>query len=137
MSHDEVTEEADAWLSRGRNDLRAAGILLAADPPLPGDAAFHCQQATEKALKALLTLHRHPFPKTHDLGMLAAPCLEYEPGLHDLLRTAAPLTEYAWRFRYPGDLFAPPVDEVVDATGIAAEVVAKVASRVGGPPRER
>ena len=32
----------------------ARQIDLAAAPPLPGDAAFHCQQATEKALKAFL-----------------------------------------------------------------------------------
>ena len=57
VSHDEVAREADAWLSKARNDLRAARVLLAADPPLPGDAAFHCQQSVEKSLKAFLTLH--------------------------------------------------------------------------------
>ena len=131
MPGDERAEEVDAWLSRARSDLRAAQVLLAAAPPLPGDAAFHCQQAVEKALKALLTYHDHVFPKTHDLGMLAMGCLRFEPGLEDLLRIAAPLTEYAWRFRYPGESFEPPVDEVNDALAIGSEVVTAVASRVG------
>jgi len=41
-----------------------------------------------------------------------------EPGL----RRAAPLTEYAWRFRYPGDLVEPPVEEAREALAIAREV---------------
>jgi HEPN domain-containing protein len=57
-----------AWLARARDDIRGADIDLAAAPPLLGDAAFHCQQAVEKALKAFLTWHDRPFRKTHDLG---------------------------------------------------------------------
>ena len=38
---------------------------MAADPPLLEDALFHCQQAVEKVLKALLTWHDEPFRKTH------------------------------------------------------------------------
>ena len=56
-----------AWLARARDDLRGAEIDLAASPPLLGDAAFHWQQAVEKALKAFLTWHDRPFRKTHDL----------------------------------------------------------------------
>ncbi len=40
------------WLARARMDLRGAEVDLAASPPLCGDAAFRCQQAIEKALKA-------------------------------------------------------------------------------------
>jgi HEPN domain-containing protein len=128
---DERAEEVDAWLSRARSDVRAARVLVAADPALLGNAAFHCQQAVEKALKALLTHHDHVFQKTHDIGVLAKACATYEPGLRDLLRSAAPFTEYAWRFRYPGEIFEPPVEEVGDAMTIGAEVVEAVASRVG------
>lgn len=135
MSREEIAREADAWLSKARDDLRAARVLLAADPPLPGDAAFHSQQSVEKALKALLTLHRHPFQKTHDVGKLSTACLEHEPELHDLLRSAVPLTEYAWRFRYPGRPFAPPVDEVSEAIEIATEVLTQISPRMDGSTR--
>jgi HEPN domain-containing protein len=92
MPPDARAEEAAAWLRRAREDLRAAEVDLAAEPPLLADAAFHCQQAVEKALKGLLARHDHVFPRTHDLAQLARACLEHEPTLEDLLRRAAPLT---------------------------------------------
>ena len=55
MQHDAArSADTRGWLRKAAQDLRGAEIDLAAAPPLPGDAAFHCQQATEKALKAFL-----------------------------------------------------------------------------------
>lgn len=119
--------EAAAWLARARLDLRAATVDLAVEPPLLGDAALHCQQAVEKALKALLALHGRPFRKTHDIGELAVACLEHAPELEPLLRRSAPFTEYAWRFRYPGELFEPERSEVEEALEVATRVVEAVA----------
>lgn len=48
-----VPEEADEWITKAEEDLAAARRLLQ-DDPLPTPAAFHCQQAAEKALKAFL-----------------------------------------------------------------------------------
>jgi hypothetical protein len=36
-------------------------------------------------------------------GELAASVVELSPDLAGLLRRAAPLTDYAWKFRYPRD----------------------------------
>jgi predicted nucleotidyltransferase len=41
---------------------RAHSVDLAAAPPLIGAAVFHCQQATEKSLKAFLALPREVYP---------------------------------------------------------------------------
>jgi HEPN domain-containing protein len=123
-------EEAAAWLARARQDLRAAEVDLQVEPPLLGDAAFHSQQAVEKVLKALLAVHGRPFRKTHDLGELALACLEYEPALEPVLRRSAALTEYAWRFRYPGEVFEPELDEVDEALGIARRVVDEIAALI-------
>lgn len=130
MPPDERAMEVGAWLARARQDVRAANIDLDVDPPLLADAAFHCQQAVEKALKALLTHHDHAFRKTHDIGELALACLEHEPGMERLLRSSAPFTEYAWRFRYPGDVFEPDRDEVVSALAVATDVVEAVSASV-------
>ena len=52
MPHDpQRVQDTRAWLRRAQSDLRAAEIDLTAQPALSGDAAFHCQQAAEKALK--------------------------------------------------------------------------------------
>jgi hypothetical protein len=39
--------EARPWFVKAEHDLRAAGVLLAATPPLLGEAAYYCQQAAE------------------------------------------------------------------------------------------
>lgn len=64
--------EAGAWLEKAAQDLRAGDVDLAASPPLVEDAAFHAQQAVEKALKGFLAAHDRPIRKTHDLVGLGA-----------------------------------------------------------------
>src|ERR1035438_4410397 len=51
-----------SWLRKASNDLRYAGIDLAAEPAASEDAVFHCQQAVEKALKAFFVWSDVPFP---------------------------------------------------------------------------
>ena len=46
--------EALAWLHRASDDLGAADKLLGGDTPFAATSAYHCQQAAEKALKALI-----------------------------------------------------------------------------------
>ena len=130
MPRDERAAETAAWLTRAEQDLRAAGADLSLEPPLTADAAFHCQQPVEKALKAFLTHHDHLFRKTHDIGELAHACLEHEPSLDELLRPAASLTEYSWRFRYPGEPFEPDREEVDDAVRLATAVVERISGSV-------
>ena len=124
-----------AWLARAQDDLRGAEIDLAAAPPLLGDAAFHCQQAVEKALKAFLAWHDRPFRKTHDLVELGAECVAIDPALEPHLRGTAPLTEYAWRYRYPGEPSHPEESEVHQAVDRARAVVALIEERL--PPEAR
>jgi HEPN domain-containing protein len=119
-----------AWLGRAETDLRSARADLAAAPPILGDALFHCQQAVEKALKAFLTWHDTPFRKTHDLGELGSQCLRIDSSLEPLLRPAAPLTEYAWRFRYPGEPVEPSRGETDAALRLAETIVAAVTERI-------
>lgn len=123
------------WLQRAAADLRGAEIDLAARPPLLGDAAFHCQQAVEKALKAFLAWHDVPFRKTHDLGELAHQCLAIDRSLEELCRRAQDLTPFAWIFRYPGDVEEPPVEDVAGAAALAREVYEAIVARLPGEAR--
>jgi hypothetical protein len=66
----EQRAEARRWLAKARRDLAAARLCREAAEPLPDIAAYHCQQAAEKALKALLVLCSHPLMRTHDLEPL-------------------------------------------------------------------
>ncbi|MEI7813601.1 MAG: HEPN domain-containing protein [Coriobacteriia bacterium] len=124
MPHDLIAlEDAYAWLLKAELDLRAARGDLGLSPPLLGDAAFHCQQAAEKALKAVLALHDKPFRKTHDLGELERAMRETEPSLAQVASAAVVLSDYAWEFRYPGDVLDPPAEEVDEALALASELV--------------
>jgi HEPN domain-containing protein len=109
--------EVRAWLERAEADLAAARVDLGASPPLAEDAVFHCQQAAEKGLKAFLVWHDRPFRKTHNLEELGQQCLEIDPGLRSEVDRAVPLTEYAWRYRYPGE--PEPLDETEAADSLA------------------
>jgi len=99
-------------------------------PPLLGDATFHCQQAVEKAMKGFLAWHDRVFRKTHDLGELGGQCVQIDASLEPELRAAAPLTEYAWRYRYPGEPFAPLETEVRDALTLARAAIAALLDRL-------
>ena len=61
--------EAEVWQVQAHRDLAAARALLASG--LYGHAAFHLQQAVEKALKALVIGYANRIPRTHDLVVLA------------------------------------------------------------------
>jgi HEPN domain-containing protein len=86
------------------------------------DAAFHCQPAVEKVFKSFLMWHSVPFRKTHSLEKLGEQCLDVDSTLRELIDCAVPLTEYAWKFRYPGDPEEPSFDEAKEALQIAREV---------------
>ena len=123
--------DTKAWLAKARLDIRGAQVDLAAAPPLIADALFHAQQACEKAMKAFLTWHDVPFRKTHDLGVVGEQCCVVDRTLEPLFRDAAPLTQYAWRFRYPGESIEPAATDGDHALGLAERVVSEVVDRLG------
>jgi HEPN domain-containing protein len=131
MPHDPVrVADTQGWLVKVSTDLRGAEIDLAAVPPLLEDVMFHCQQAVEKALKAFLTWHDCRFRKTHDLVEIGSQCVALDPTLEPLLRRAAPLTEYAWKYRYPGEIPEPTQVEAEDALTLTKEVIDGVLVRL-------
>lgn len=120
-------EDAHAWLARAELDLRAADLELGAPQAgLWGDVAFHAQQAAEKALKAVLAWHDRPFRKTHSIEELGQACTTIDQGLGDLVDAAVPLTEYAWKFRYPGEVGDPSHEEAERAVAAARKLVLAV-----------
>ena len=89
----------------------------------------------EKGLKAFLAWHDVAFRKTHDLGELGRQSIAIEPSLEPELRAAAGLTEYAWRFRYPGDIVEPEPELAEAVVRVAEGVVTLMASQLGGDAR--
>lgn len=131
MLHDPArVAEVKAWLTRATVDMRAAEYERTADPPITEDIVFHAQQLAEKTLKAFLGWHDQPFRKTHNLVELGEQCAALDRSLEPLLRRAATLTEYAWKFRYPGEPEEPPVEEADSALALAREVFDAILARL-------
>lgn len=120
---DPFNHEAQAWLFRARDDLGAARKLLAGPERFPAIAAYHCQQAAEKALKAAIARTGRPIPKIHDLRVLVEICLLTHTAFDSLRDACEELTPYATEFRYPGDAADPTPDEIAHALQLASDVV--------------
>jgi HEPN domain-containing protein len=130
QSEDPRTADTRAWLAKARQDLRRVEILLAAIPADVEGALFHCQQATEKALKGFLTWHDVRFRRIHDLQEIGKQCVEVDLTLGSLIGRAETLSEYASRFRYPGTSYEPRMEEGQAALALAREVTEAILTRL-------
>ena len=92
----------------------------------PNDTVcFHCQQAAEKYLKALLTFLSIQAPRTHDLPELAA--LLPSDLLPDALTSQlALMNPYTVDVRYADDMREPQMADALRASEIAGAVRAEV-----------
>lgn len=103
-----IVRNTRQWLGHASDDLELAeSAAREGTRAFVRDAAFHCQQSAEKALKAFLTWHDEPFPRIHDLEDIGARCVKVDASLQTVVDTAAQLSQYAWRFRYPGEPTSP------------------------------
>lgn len=123
-----LLEETLHWLRLAQADLASAELLLT--PRTAANSLFHCQQAVEKALKALLVWHQRPFPKTHNLAVLREECARVDPELAAKLHPAVSLTPHAVAFRYPGEPDIPTVEHARSALKLAQTAVQAVLERL-------
>ncbi len=131
MQHDPIrAADTNAWLRKAAGDLRAAEHGLTASPPILDAVVFHCQQAAEKTMKGFLTWWDRSFRKIHNLEEIGEACLKIDPSLKDIVDRAVPLTEYAWKFRYPGEPEEPSLAEAKEAFSIAREVYGTIIDRL-------
>ena len=115
-------DEVRAWLLKAGGDLLSARILVGHSALVLGPAAFHCQQAVEKTLKAFLVWRSMPFEKVHSLVYLMDLCEAKEPGFADLREETEMLSPYAIEVRYPGEMLEISPEDARKAL-MAAEAV--------------
>ncbi|MBA4160071.1 MAG: HEPN domain-containing protein [Gemmatimonadetes bacterium] len=122
MDDANLRESVRQWMEIADGDLRSAEALLDLEPPELRAAAFHCQQAGEKYLKALLVLHGQDPPYTHDLKLLVTGASVIDASLSSLATDAASLTPYGTGTRYPRPTRVPSPDEVRDLLQAARRI---------------
>lgn len=111
------------WLNRARSNLAKAST----SPEIPEiyleDLCFDAQQATEKAVKAVLIHLDVRFPYVHDLAQLLTLVEQAGQSIPESAQRARGLSDYAVETRYPG--LAEPVtwEEYDEAIAIAEAVV--------------
>jgi HEPN domain-containing protein len=93
--------EVHNWLQKVAEDYRVAEVLAESKEPLDDAICFHCQQAAEKLIKALLVAAGVSPPRTHDLEELAALLLSSHPLPTEIEDACAYLSELAVIPRYP------------------------------------
>src|SRR5438067_12854053 len=90
-----MKRETARWVRKAETDWEVAH-KLAGETPRPRDiVCFHCQQAAEKYLKALLQENGLVVPRTHDLADIIDLLLPGDVTLARLMRQAASLPRYA------------------------------------------
>ena len=110
------------WLHKADDDLGLAEHLLGESSLYPDAIAFHCQQAAEKYLKALLVWREIPFPKTHDIKALLNLIETADATLAESLQDAVALTSYGVEIRYPGDRPDATPEDAREAVELARKV---------------
>lgn len=97
--------EVKEWLDFAKMDLSSTRHLYETFYPRPLQIiCYHCQQAAEKALKAVIVAKGKPggMPKMHDLEFLLSQMKNYTDIKEELWDYAEALTPYGIEIRYPG-----------------------------------
>jgi HEPN domain-containing protein len=96
------SELYNEWMRYAKADNTAAVSLTSHHPIQLEIVCFHCQQAGEKALKAILAYHDEEIPRTHNLYEILRLCdthysgiLEAPAGEADQLTNFAVITRYS------------------------------------------
>ena len=102
-----MKKQAEDWIALADKDLYAAEIMIKEDYSLTNIVAFHCQQAIEKYLKALLIENDIPLIRTHDLIRLNGMIKEVKDLDIDEEKLIM-INEVYSDSRYPGELGLMP-----------------------------
>ena len=120
------------WLHKGDRDFGLASHASVHTPEYPDLICYHCQQAAEKFLKALVIHHGLPLRKTHDLEDLLDLLSPVEPTISiDFYENARKINDYGIHIRYP-DPSGDPTDADVAEALVAARFFRKFSFEVIG-----
>jgi HEPN domain-containing protein len=94
------------WLKFAKRDYDIAVHLKEHFHPLPVEnICYNCQQAAEKAIKAILILHTGDYQRTHDIESLHEQCKAAGTDFGLTTSITRTLTRFAKKSRYPDDVY--------------------------------
>lgn len=117
----EQIENVNEWIEKADHDLGSAKIIYLHLPDYFDTIAFHCQQAVEKYIKALLVFYEIDFLRSHDLIYLLE-LLSRKREVDDLkFQKAFVLNGFGVQIRYPNTIIKLTKAEIETAIQISEE----------------
>lgn len=93
-------EQALLFLRKAAQDESLLDAVLDVETVSDEVYGFHCQQAAEKMLKALLSNAGAAFPKTHDIGALMESLARADNSLPEVFKDLDAFTPFGAIYRY-------------------------------------
>ena len=123
--------EHEQWLNVAEYDLKSAHGLVSLE--LYKTAAYHSQQAAEKALKGYLAFKKQPIIKIHDLVKLLELCMLIDTNFGKFRPEVESLNPFATKFRYPSEFDIPDRAEMEQTVKYANAIVKFVLKKFKEP----
>jgi len=115
------SDQVIAWFNKADHDLGSAKIIYLHLPDYFDTIAFHCQQAVEKYIKALLIYRNIEFERSHDLVyLLEILSVDIEIS-NEKFQKAVLLNGFSVQIRYPNNTVHLTKEELEEAIAIAQE----------------
>jgi HEPN domain-containing protein len=109
------------WIEKADHDLGSAKLIYLHIPEYFDTVAFHCQQATEKYLKAILLFEGIEFERTHNLIYLLELLSQKIEITDEFYDKAILLNGFSVQIRYPDHKIYMTADELETSINIAQE----------------
>ncbi len=117
----EQIEIVKEWIEKADHDLGSAKIIYLHLPDYFDTIAFHCQQAVEKYLKAILVFNKIEFQRSHDLVYLLE-LLSRDLEIDEIrFKKAFTLNSFGVQIRYPNKIIKLTKEELESAIQISEE----------------
>ena len=116
-------DDSKIWLARAESSFAHAKVGRVSKKIMYEDLCFNCQQAAEKAIKAILVHNNWNFPWTHDIEALLKLLKSKDVDIPPVIFQSEKLYRYATKSRYPGDEDPVTAKEYKEALKVSEKVL--------------
>ena len=109
------------WVDKADHDLGSAKLIFLHIPNYFDTIAFHCQQAVEKYIKAILVFYEIDFQRSHNLIYLLDLLTKKVEISEERYDKAILLNGFSVQIRYPDKTIYLSKEELATAIGIAQD----------------
>jgi HEPN domain-containing protein len=117
----ELVNGTREWIEKADHDLGSAKVIYLHLPDYFDTIAFHCQQAAEKYIKAVLFFNRIEFQRSHDLIYLLELLSRNIEINENWYKIAVSLNSFSVQIRYPNTIIKLSKEEIESSIQIAED----------------